>query len=251
MDLQKHIDINTYNGVMSVSDVHANIVKLLAVVNYARANKLFIVFLGDVVDGFTHPTESLEVIKEVLDRKQGVFTIGNHDDKLYRWSIGNNVMMNADQLDTLDHCGDMPKFRSLLQAVVKHPMTDRYHHYGKTLFVHAAPHQKLWTKPTEFTPGMKSMSLYGEVNGERDDKGFPVRLYNWIETVPKDCLAVVGHDRTALGKNRTEIGEFTNTQGGSVYFTDTSCGKQDDGPLSSVIFYADEDELKFVQFKGF
>ena len=106
MDLRNIVAGKGYSGLATFSDIHAHAKKLKKGIKYALNNNLFIVFLGDLVDGHDKPLETVLAVKTILDEGNGVLVIGNHDDKFYRYAKGNPVKLKKANKQTL---ADVPK----------------------------------------------------------------------------------------------------------------------------------------------
>lgn len=253
MNLQNIFDRNKYKGIIALSDIHGEFQRLIDAVEYADRNDLFIVFIGDLIDGGKQPRETLLLVRELLENSEAVLTIGNHDWKHFRGAIGNPVVQHLDYKETLVNAGDEEQFKELITDIVPHPNADYCHYFGKTIFAHGAVRASVWEFPEELSKAQRFMALYGEPNGETDENGFPVRVYNWVEDIPTGHQAVVGHDVEALGKNKSEPLQHVNSNGGTVFFTDTSCGKHHipDHHLTGAVFLLIENELEFMKFEAF
>lgn len=225
MDIKSQVDTGNFNGLLVISDIHNEYYTAKKAVDIAFEKNLLVVFLGDLLDGGPWPTETLLLVKQILDEKLGVLIIGNHDDKLYRYSIGNEVKMASAQVQTLADVKDMDLFTETLRDVYTHPLATFYAYMDQYMFAHGAVEPSLWNYPDELNKKQQSTCLYGEVDGTRDERGWPVRTYSWCEEIPAGHYAFIGHDRGAKGKSLTEIGVYTNSAGGTVYFLDCSCGK--------------------------
>jgi len=247
MDLTPYLN-KGYKGVVTFSDVHAHADKLKDGIRYAIKNDLFIVFLGDLVDGHDKPLETVIAVKAVLDEGRGVLVIGNHDDKFYRHAIGNKVELKKAQLKTLT---DVPQgkeqlFLSTIIDLINHRNSAHLYRYKNWVFTHGATHAEVWDQPAELSRKAKHRALYGEVTGEREADGMPVRIYNWVDEIPGDHTVVVGHDRKPYGgESLSKRGPFTQTNqtGGRAIFTDTGCGKSDDGTLTLTVLLKDGESL--------
>ena len=248
----KNIIASGYSGLATFSDVHAHAKKLKKGIRYALDNNLFIVFLGDLVDGHDAPLETVLAVKAILDAGTGVLVIGNHDDKFYRYAIGNPVILKKQNKQTL---ADIPKgaeklFLQTIIDVVTHKNASHHFEYDNWVFVHGSCHEEIWTSPDELSKKAKHRALYGEVTGEEDEEGMPVRLYNWIDEIPSGRGVVVGHDRKPYGgKKLADTGPFdhTNPQGGRVIFSDTGCGKG--GHLTLTVFKFEGDGIEQVGYE--
>ena len=233
MDLRP--EIKNHDGLLIVGDVHSNVSLLRKAVNYAKENTLFLVMLGDLVDGMSEPMETIEVAHAVLETRSGALVIGNHDDKFRRYALGNPVVLSYKQQETLINSGNAKEFVKLYSTLIDHCLSDFYHVCGDIVMVHAATHSSLWKLPDTLGDAAKAFALYGSVSGDRDEHGMPIRTYEWIDDIPCGKSAVVGHARDALGKDKTDVTMRSNLNGGTAYFVDTSCGKTKDAPLSGII----------------
>lgn len=253
MNLKNLIDTDKYKGLIVLSDIHAEFQRLVDAMDYANKNSLFVVLIGDLIDGGKQPRETLLRVTRLLDDYEGVLAIGNHDYKHYRGAKGNPVLKHSDYLDTLVNAADVPLFETLITEIVTHENADHYHYYGKTIFAHGGVHKRLWEYPEKLNSAQRAMTLYGEPTGETDDRGFPVRAYTWVDKIPSGHQAVVGHDTEGLGKVKNQPLHHTTPQGGQVFFTDTGCGKHEipDHHLTGAVFYFIDNELDFLKFEPF
>lgn len=245
MDL-KPLAQGQYRGIVTFSDVHAHAKKLKKGIAYAIKNDLFMVFLGDLVDGHNKPLETVIAVRAILDEGRGALVIGNHDDKFYRHAMGNPVQFKKAQEKTL---ADVPKgkhglFFDTIVSLVEHRLSANLWRYDNWVFTHGACHAEVWTSPPALSKQAKHRALYGEVSGETEADGLPVRIYNWVEDIPANHNVVVGHDRKPYGNTTlAKKGPFmqTNQAGGRAIFTDTGCGKSDDGKLTLTILVFGKD----------
>lgn len=252
MDLKNIITAGSYSGLATFSDVHAHAKKLKKGIRYALEHNLFPVFLGDLVDGHDKPLETVLVVKEILDAGAGVLVIGNHDDKFYRYAKGNPVILKKQQKQTL---ADIPKggkelFLQTMIDLVTHKNAAHHFEYANWVFVHGACHEEIWDRPEKLSTKAKHRAMYGEVTGETEDDGMPIRIYNWVETIPKDHGVVIGHDRKPYGgESLADTGprDQTNDQGGRVIFSDTGCGKG--GKLTLTVFKFEGDGIEQVGYE--
>jgi len=235
-----------YKGLVTFSDIHAHASKLKKGIRYAIKNDLFIVFLGDLVDGHDKPLETVLAVKAILDANRGVLVIGNHDDKFYRFAKGNKVLLKGANKQTIaDVKKDArPLFFQTIIDLIDHPNSGYAHRLGNWRFIHGAAHEDVWTDSDNLSKKAKHRALYGEVNGEKDENDFPVRLYNWVDSIPDQHGVVVGHDRNPYGQGPLKKNgplDQTGAQGGRAVFTDMGCGKG--GKLCLAVFKFNGDEL--------
>lgn len=238
-----------YSGIVTFSDIHSHAKKLKKGIRYAIKNDLFIVFLGDLVDGHDQPLETVLTAKKLLDEDRAVLVIGNHDDKFARYAKGNPVQLKAAQKQTL---ADVPEdkqqlFLDTMLELRNHPNSAFTHRLGNWTFVHGSAHRTMWDDRDNLTKRAQHRALYGEVNNEYDEDGFPIRLYKWIDEIPDGQNVVVGHDRKPMGSKLKKKGPLTHQGelGGKAMFTDMGCGKG--GKLCLAVFGVDGDN---VELKG-
>ena len=248
MDIANKVTSGSYRGIVTFSDIHAHAKKLKKGIRYAIQNDLFIVFLGDLVDGHDRPLETVLTVKALLDEDRAVFVIGNHDDKFYRYAKGNPVELKGANKKTLE---DVPPekrklFLQTITDIVLHRNSAYTHRIANWTFVHGSAHATLWDDRDNLVKKARHRALYGEVNGERDEDDFPVRLYNWVDEIPDGQNVVVGHDRKPEGTHLKDTGPYTKNgeQGGSAVFTDMGCGKG--GLLCLAVFSVDGDNVKLT-----
>ena len=241
-----------YSGIVTFSDIHAHAKKLKKGIRYAIKNDLFIVFLGDLVDGHDAPLETVLTVKKLLDEDRAVLVIGNHDDKFARYAMGNPVQLKSAQQKTL---ADVPEdkrqlFLDTMLELRNHANTSFTHRIGDWTFVHGSAHRTLWDDRDNLTKKAQHRALYGEVNNEYDDDGFPIRLYNWIDEIPQGQHVVVGHDRKPMGNKLKKKGPLTHggAQGGKATFTDMGCGKG--GKLCLCVFSVDGDKVEMKKHEA-
>ena len=131
-----------------------------------------------------------------------------------------------------------------------HANTSFTHRIGDWTFVHGSAHRTLWDDRDNLTKKAQHRALYGEVNNEYDDDGFPIRLYNWIDEIPQGQHVVVGHDRKPMGNKLKKKGPLTHggAQGGKATFTDMGCGKG--GKLCLCVFSVDGDKVEMKKHEA-
>ena len=244
----------TFDGILVIGDVHSEVDSLERAYKYARSQNLFLISLGDLVDRGECPFETITLMHELmLDGKAG-FTVGNHDDKFYRYAIGNKVSFGLSAKTTLALVGDkLDEFLDMYVKIIDTPMLSGIvHKIDELVLTHAATHDDVWDSSGKFSKSAKYMSLVGEVNGELYPDGYPVRLYNWVDNVPIGKTVIVGHDmRPMLVPERLpEPKVVNNSNGGKVIFMDTGCGKG--GVLSGAVYVIDrKGKFTFSEFKQF
>jgi len=270
---------------MAVSDIHSVWESTRLLRDYAKKHKLFLIFLGDILDGGEQPGMVLDtVLFDFMRPGKAAFVIGNHERKYYSRTLGNPVILKSDQLDTIayvkQHYGDIRFFDERVRQLIHNANTANIHSYGSWVFTHGADHKSYWSNETEKLAKVQIVqSLYGEVDGARmplkfTDRihnlkryikakrngtkyvprlGFPQRTYRWCDYVPDGYNVVVGHDRRPMNKPKFDAKPlvYVNEQNGSTYFTDTGSGKNVGGGVTGAVFSFVEDDLKLERFEFF
>ena len=263
MDLASKMASGNYKGFVTFSDIHAHAEKLKKGIRYAIKNDLFIVFLGDLVDGHDKPLETVVTVKQLLDEDRAVLVIGNHDDKFHRYAKGNKVILKGAQKRTLE---DVPEdkrefFLQTITDIVTHRNSALTHRLHNWTFIHGAAHKTVWDDRDNLHKSAKHRALYGQSSGKMEplgwrklipdairdtDKDFPVREYDWVDDIPADQNVVVGHDRNPMGKKLKKTGPHTHAGelGGKAVFTDMGCGKG--GQLCLAVFSVDGEKVEMT-----
>lgn len=220
---------NNFNGMLVFGDVHADYVSYMKAFNYAEANKLFFMSIGDLVDRGHYPFETVSHMHENIKAGLSGFTIGNHDDKFRRLFLGNKVSLSTDAKRTLEDVGTVRRdnFLKMYYDIMETPIyAGIFHKLDDITIVHAASHPAMWEDKVDIGKTARNRALVGEAKGEIDADGFPVRLYNWIDEIPMGKTVIVGHDRKPIFNVAiTEPLVRTNANGGEAIFIDTGCGK--------------------------
>ena len=251
------MDIKTltkgFDGVMTLSDVHSEFKSLYKAVEYASSRNLFIVFLGDLIDGGMMPYETIDLIYDIVQAGKGISIIGNHDDKIFRYFKGNDVSQTEYIRETVDFVGGhrIKSFSTKLSSIV----TNGHHiaRVGDIYFTHGGIHWKYW-KTNEVCAKVKRCALYGQVLGGKDKYGYPARGYDWVNNVPSGKLVIVGHDMRPFCKTLlNSIGPVCafGSSGGSVFFTDTGSGKGPNGYISGTVLMENSGKHLFERFVKF
>ena len=141
-------------------------------------------------------------------------------------------------------------FLDMMLDIHTHQNSAYTHRLENWTFVHGSAHRTLWDDRDNLSKRAMHRALYGEVNNEYDEDGFPIRLYNWVDEIPDGQNVVVGHDRKPEGTHLKKTGPHTKQgmQGGSATFTDMGCGKG--GKLCLAVFSIDGDKVEMVKHEA-
>jgi protein phosphatase len=202
-----------------VGDVHGD----ASAFAYAADTDRFLVQLGDLVDYGPDSAGALRIMFSLMDRGQGLFLLGNHDLKLARLLLGQNVRVNAQLLATVQQLDEPLRARVVAEAE-RAPLWLRS---GHRLFVHAGFHTDMLQGPSPpvligRALGISARALFGEPTGQVQEDGFPERSLRWVNRIPPGMTVYVGHDR------RSQDGrplEQRARSGGRAIFVDTGAGK--------------------------
>ena len=223
----------SFDGIRVVGDVHGDAAAFGVTLADARARRLFVVQLGDLVDRGPDSAGALRLAIDMVARGDGRFVLGNHDDKLRRaLHPGSEVVVKQDLERTLAQV-DAARMRDEVQAALESaPLWLRV---GAWFMVHAGfdpamlDHADLAENPVpRLVRSLGNRALRGQIPRQakgqppaRDAEGHPVRIYDWIDDVPSDLTVLVGHDQLSAESIVARHGR----QGGTVLFCDTGCGK--------------------------
>lgn len=227
---------------------------MTAVVDFATSKDLDMIFVGDLVDYGPNPAE---VIKLANSLPNALFIEGNHDNKIHRYTKGNDVIIGAAQQGTVDALEDSEVLEEWTELYAK---MEPYISIGNTYITHAGFSGEFWNGADDSTiPNrVKRTFLYGEIDKnlpyiERFGQMYPHRSYGWTGSIPKGKTVIVGHDRSpfqekpAFDSNINKVVVSENEQGGTVIFTDTGAGKG--GFVSAVVIDNDGVVQDFVSFE--
>lgn len=216
-----------------VGDVHGD----SKAFRYAANTDRFVVQLGDLVDNGPDPAGALRIMFDLIDAKQGLFILGNHEFRLARTIAGMVKHPVAEAVETIGLLDEPTKAR-LTEEVLAAPLWVRM---GGCLFVHGGFHpsmaERLPPPGTLNRPdGLGSRALYGEPTGRRQPDGYPERSLAWVDTIPAGMTVYCGHDRRSTdGRPYRRLG----MAGGEAIFLDTGAGKG--GHLSWIDLDLDRD----------
>lgn len=219
-----------FAGLRVVADVHGEAAQFIAAIEGALAADMFVLQLGDLTD---HGPDSPEVLRRMfalIDAGQGLFLLGNHDHKLRRALAGEAVRVQPEglgrTLEQLNAAPDGPALKArALAEIARAPAWIRD---GGRVFAHGGFHPGMLHTPpppaagAAKAHGLVTRAIFGQVTGRMRADGFPDRVHDWVDRIPRDMLVVVGHDRQSNdGRPVTAEGLL----GGRCVFLDCGAGK--------------------------
>lgn len=255
-DWQDILKEKGYRGITAMGDVHGTLEAMKSAINWARARRNFIVFLGDIVDYGPKPLECIEMVYEIVMRNEGMIIYGNHERKIERWinqSASGNIKVRLSEgnkitIRALQALGNKPRRRweRMFKALAAH---SRNHLVVSNLvFTHAAtlPEMfELYDRRLPHRSELETFALFGQIDSTKKFKenGYPNRIYDWVDLIPDGKIAIVGHDMRSIRNPVEEDGKL----GGHAIFLDTGSGKG--GHLTSAdIRFTDDNVLKVLHF---
>ena len=221
-----------HKGYIIIGDVHNESNLLGHAIDYALLNELRIVFVGDLVDYGPTPTETIHMAYDLMNNHNAIFIEGNHDNKINRYLLGNDVTISHGMVPTIEalennKVSDMFKsiYENMLPLLV----------IGDTHITHGAFTSSYWSDDINDSAHNRAR-LYGEIDKSKpfvewNGQQYPARTYDWVDAIPSGKTVIVGHDRSpfhetpAFESNINEVVQQTNALGGTVVFTDTGAGK--------------------------
>lgn len=175
-----------------------------------------LVFIGDITDRGPQSLAMIEIVWElVVNHQIAYYSPGNHCDKLYRYFLGRNVQITHGLETTV---AEFLALSTHNQKVIKQKMIQLYessplYHQldnGKLITSHAGIRSNLIGKNNKT---VKEFVLYGDINGEKNEDGTPVRR-DWASQYNGEAYIVYGH--TPVMKPR-ELNNTFNIDTGCVF----------------------------------
>jgi protein phosphatase len=151
------------------------------------------VFLGDLVDRGPMAPQVVELVRAMLTAGHALCVPGNHDAKFVRAARGHNVKQTHGLTQTLEqygsweseHAGSLVAVADFLDRLVSHYVLDD----GRLVVAHAGLTQALQGRSSGT---VREFCLYGDVTGETDEEGYPVRR-DWAVNYRGSAKVVYGH----------------------------------------------------------
>jgi len=233
--------LEKFKGIRVIPDVHGEAAAFSSCLEDAKDEGLFVIQLGDLTDFGPDSIACLKLVIDLVDSKYGIVLKSNHEDKLFRYLIGNDVDTSIEPFaSTLTQILNTKSSREVLHTFVEQysswPYWVKYKSYA---FVHAAflPEMLEYSAPHDaneqkLKKKLKTYSLYGETSAEVNKEGLPTRTYNWVDKIPDGQHVLVGHDIRSF-ENPVEKCLPNHSK---VTFLDTGCGKGGIWSYKNIIF---------------
>jgi protein phosphatase len=154
-----------------------------------------LVLLGDLVDRGPDVPGVLRLVLGMLASGDALVVLGNHDDKLRRALLGNDVEVSGGLDASLEQLAGEPEaFRedvaAALAALPAHLVLDG----GRLVVAHAGLAERYQGHESA---RVRALCLYGPTTGATDEFGLPDRV-PWAEDYRGDALVAYGHTPTAV-----------------------------------------------------
>lgn len=149
-----------------------------------------IIFVGDLVDRGPKTPATLRLVMDTVRAGVAFCVVGNHDDKLKRALQGSNVTIAHGLAESLEQLkGETPAFKKELitffEGLISHYVFDD----GKLAVAHAGLKEEYIGRGSAH---IRDFCMFGEVTGEIDTFGLPVR-YPWASEYRGETMIVYGH----------------------------------------------------------
>ncbi|WML43399.1 bis(5'-nucleosyl)-tetraphosphatase PrpE [Neobacillus sp. PS3-40] len=180
-----------------------------------HANERVLGFVGDLTDRGPESLKVIDIIYRLVAQKKAFYTPGNHCNKLYRYFLGNKVLVahglettvaEFKALDKKNQQITRQKFLELYETAPIYLTLDNQ----KLIISHAGIKNEYIGRTDS---KVKSFVLYGDITGEKHPDGSPVRR-DWAKEYNGDACIVYGHTPV---KEARIINNTYNVDTGAVF----------------------------------
>ena len=152
------------------------------------------VFVGDLVDRGPDSPNVLRLVMDMVEDGVALCVPGNHDIKLQKKLSGRNVKLTHGLAETVEQLQNesqafLARTKHFIAGLVSHYVLDE----GRLVVAHAGMKEAYQGRNSG---AARSFALYGEVTGETDEYGLPVR-HDWAGDYRGDAMVVYGHTPVA------------------------------------------------------
>ncbi|WP_174730948.1 bis(5'-nucleosyl)-tetraphosphatase PrpE [Mesobacillus harenae] len=172
-------------------------------------------FVGDLTDRGPDSIKTAECVCKLVSQKNAYYVPGNHCNKLYRFLLGNKVQVTHGLETTVAEYETLPKdgqtefrqhFIDLYENAPLYHVLDN----AQLIIAHAGIKEEYIGKRTS---KVKTFVLYGDITGEKNPDGTPVRR-DWAVDYNGSALIVYGHTPV---KEARFINRTINIDTGAVF----------------------------------
>lgn len=151
-------------------------------------------FVGDLTDRGPQSLAVIDVVYNLAAKDMAFYVPGNHCNKLYRYFLGNKVQIThglettVAEYEELDSKGRMEIRQKFIELYEKAPL---YHVLDskRLVIAHAGIREDYIGKQSS---KVKTFVLYGDISGEKNPDGTPVRR-DWAKQYEGKAAIVYGH----------------------------------------------------------
>lgn len=151
-------------------------------------------FVGDITDRGPHSLKMIEIVSRLAERDKGLYSPGNHCNKLYRFMLGRNVKITHGLETTVQELSGLSgkerekvkiAFIQLYEQAPLYQVLDE----GRLIVAHAGIRADYIGRTDK---KVTTFVLYGDITGEFLPNGQPVRR-NWAKEYAGSAAIVYGH----------------------------------------------------------
>jgi protein phosphatase len=150
--------------------------------------------VGDLTDRGPHSLQTVSTVFGLFQKKSVYYVPGNHCNKLYRYFLGNKVKILHGLETTVAELSSLPqkernRYREMFVELYEQAPLYQVLDEGKLIIAHAGIKEELIGKQTN---RVKTFVLYGDITGEINEDGTPVRR-DWARDYKGDAWIIYGH----------------------------------------------------------
>lgn len=150
-------------------------------------------FVGDLTDRGPRNVDTLRLVMGLVDARVAEAVCGNHDHKLRRMLSGSNVTRNHGLAETEAELLDCSEaFRGRVERFLEELPSHLWLDGGRLVVAHAGLKAPMHGRDSR---RLRDFALFGDVSGERDAYGLPVRR-DWAARYSGDAAVIYGHTPT-------------------------------------------------------
>lgn len=161
---------------------------------YAHPEGRILVSVGDVSDKGPENLKCLDFWMNQVNYGGSFWVYGNHCNKLYRYLMGNrvklthgleNTVQELEQLEQWQKRAFIHRFLETYERLCYYILLD----HARLLVVHGGIKKE---QIGHFNNKIKTMCIYGDIAGEFDENGKPIRR-DWAQNYNGDIFIAYGH----------------------------------------------------------
>lgn len=113
-------DLNDYEHIHIIGDIHGSATALKEYfAKYPISEKEYYIFCGDYFDRGIENYETFKFLSELMQNKNMLFLVGNHEDKLYKYACDDEFKMDYDIKNTIEEFETNHLKKSELRGFIK------------------------------------------------------------------------------------------------------------------------------------